>query len=202
MEVYNKFLLGFAAVNIVLFCLFSLYRAYLTKTLWKVFGAAFLLLLILLPSFVLSDLKYDYKFELRIFGVLFFSVLLLQLKAVEGILKYRRFKKDGVECTATIIDYSTGYRGREYPVIEYTAQNGNIYKEYAEFDLRFPFGYKSRIGKKMKIFYDKNNPDNFVSGYDGAGYSLLFVLVGIFTFMFGAGYFSVLYEIIKNMFTK
>jgi Protein of unknown function (DUF3592) len=70
-----------------------------------------------------------------------------------------------------------------YPIVEFKTLNGDIVKK--KLDGRSPCHYK--FMQEVKIFYDAEEPDNFVLNerFDSKGSIYLFFLIGIIFFITG-----------------
>ncbi len=99
---------------------------------------------------------------------------------------------EAVETTGTVIDINKKgiYRA---PFVRFKAKNGKTYRFLSQFDRNVDL-FDLKVGQKIKIIYDKNNPniaqENSFWGRYGprvipAGFAVLMFLIGIFTFTRG-----------------
>ena len=102
----------------------------------------------------------DGAFCLGIFGIVF---LIIDVHCIIKMVEYFSLKKNGVCCSGKVIrlDKSFSRAGYVYtPWYEYITEKGEYFCKKCQSSTLFKNAFP--VGKKIKVYYDKNNPEKHI----------------------------------------
>ena len=123
-------------------------------------------------------------FWLGFFGLAF---LVLDVFCIRKLADYFHLKKHGIECMATIIKLDERWARSSkayYPILEFKDQNGKPHLLVSESGMSYKYK-KYSVGKKLKVYYDVQNPKHCVIAPNDLYTRIALVfLVTLFTVLF------------------
>lgn len=96
-------------------------------------------------------------FCLGIFGIVF---LIIDIYCIIKMVEYFSIKKNGVCCSGKVIRLDKAFSKAGYvytPWYEYTTETGEYFCKKCRSSTSFKNAFP--VGKRIKIYYDKNDPD-------------------------------------------
>ena len=99
-------------------------------------------------------------FCLGILGIVF---LIIDIHCIIKMIEYYSLKKNGVCCSGKVIrrDKTFSRAGYVYtPWYEYTTETGEYFCKMCQSSTSFKNAFP--VGRKIKIYYDKNDPENHI----------------------------------------
>lgn len=100
-------------------------------------------------------------FWLGLFGLAF---LVLDVFCIRKLADYFHLKKHGIKCMATIIKLDERWARTSkayYPILEFYDQDGKSHLLASESGMSYKHK-KYSVGKKLKVYYDAENPKHCV----------------------------------------
>ena len=102
----------------------------------------------------------DGAFCLGIFGIVF---LIMDIHCIIKMVEYYSLKKNGVCCSGKVIRLDKLFLRAGYvytPWYEYITEKGEYFCKKCQSSTSFKNAFP--VGKKIKIYYDKNNPEKHI----------------------------------------